>query len=150
MEERKFRVVLSKIKLGDGSGRRLIPATQMASGWLFLSFPVEHGSWWIPVVEEGKLSIQAVAMHSREFSEVLLKIVKAMMTGMPRESAADSGRLEKSKFAHADCESLPYNNQEKRYAVIHSRGRNLANIERPQAGVETYFCLDVSDSTLDE
>jgi two-component sensor histidine kinase len=83
MEERKFPVVLSKTKLGDGSGRRLIPATQMAAGWLFLSFPVERGSLWIPVVEEGNLSIRAVAMHSREFSDMLLKIVKAMMTGMP-------------------------------------------------------------------
>jgi RNA polymerase sigma factor (sigma-70 family) len=77
MEERTFRLVLSKFKLADGSGRRLIPAVQIASAWLFLSFQVEEGCWWIPVIEAGRLSAKAAALHSREFRSALVKIVKA-------------------------------------------------------------------------
>ena len=88
MEERKFRVVLSKFKLADGSGRRLIPAVQMASAWLFLSFPVEEGCWWVPVIEAGRLSVEA-ALHSREFRSALVKIVKAKVAGAPQESLTE-------------------------------------------------------------
>jgi DNA-binding NarL/FixJ family response regulator len=87
MEERKFRVVLSKFRLADGSGRRLIPAAQMASAWLFLSFPVEDGCWWIPVIEAGRLSVEGAALHSREFRNALVKIVKAAVAGAPQESS---------------------------------------------------------------
>ena len=90
MEERKFRVVLSKFKLADGSGRKLIPAVQMASAWLFLSFPVEDGCWWISVVEAGRLSVKAAALHSREFRSALVKIVKATAAGAPQESSTAS------------------------------------------------------------
>lgn len=102
LNEGKFRVVLSKIKLVDGSGRRLIPATQRASGWLLLSFPVENGSWWIPVVEGGKLPVRAMAMHSREFSKVLLRIVTAIMADPLSESAAERECLERSKHLQGD------------------------------------------------
>ena len=93
MEERKFRMVLSKFKLADGSGRRLIPAVQMASGWLFLSFPVEDGCWWIPVIEAGRLSVKAAALHSREFHSPLVKIVKAMVAGAPQESSTERANV---------------------------------------------------------
>ena len=89
MEERKFRVVLSKFKLADGSGRRLIPAVQLASAWLFLSFPVEYGCWWIPVIEAGRLSVKAAALHSREFRSALVEIVEAMAAGAPHESSTE-------------------------------------------------------------
>ena len=88
MEERKFGVVLSKFKLADGSGRKLIPAVQMASAWLFLSFPVENGCWWIPVIEAGRLSVKA-ALHSREFRIALVEIVKAKVAGAPQESSTE-------------------------------------------------------------
>ena len=89
MEERKFGVVLSKFKLADGSGRKLIPAVQMASAWLFLSFPVENGCWWIPVIEAGRLSVKAAALHSREFRIALVEIVKAKVAGAPQESSTE-------------------------------------------------------------
>lgn len=88
MEERKLWVVLTKSKLSDGSGRRLIPAVQGASGWLFLSFSVEDGCWWISVVEAGRLSVKGVASHSREFSGALVKVLKAMV-GAPQESSTE-------------------------------------------------------------
>jgi hypothetical protein len=79
MDKRKYRVVLSKPKLADGNARELIPATEAASGWLFLSFPVEDGCWWIPVMENGQLCVEAVALHSREFSKSLLNILEAVL-----------------------------------------------------------------------
>ena len=79
MEKRKFRVVLSKSKLADGNGRRLLPATEASSGWLFLSFPVEDGCWWIPMMENGQLCVEAVALHSREFSKALLNTLQAIL-----------------------------------------------------------------------
>jgi hypothetical protein len=90
MEERTFRVVLSKFKLADGSGRRLIPAVQMASAWLFLSFPVEEGCWWIPVIEAGQLPVKVSAVHSRQFRRVLVKILNALEAGKPQESTAEA------------------------------------------------------------
>lgn len=90
LEQGKYRVVLSKPKLADGSARKLIPAMQAAGGWLFLSFPVEDGCWWIPVMEEGQLCTDAVALHSREFSKSLLKIVKAVVPEPARETVKPS------------------------------------------------------------
>ena len=92
MEERTFRLVLSKFKLADGSGRRLIPAVQIASAWLFLSFPVEEGCWWIPVIEAGRLSVEGAALHSREFRNALVKIVKAAVAGAPHESSTQRAK----------------------------------------------------------
>jgi hypothetical protein len=96
MEEQAFRVVLSKSKLADGNARTLIPAVQKVSGWLFLSVPVEDGCWWIPVVQEGRLCFEAAALHSREFSKALVKIVKTMMAGASRGSAAERSIAPKS------------------------------------------------------
>lgn len=106
MEERHFRVVLSKSKLADGSGRRLIPAVQSASGWLFLSFPVEDGCWWIPVVEAGRRSVEAMALHSRDFHSALEKIVKSMVVDAPRESSNENERLRKSNSLHGERQRL--------------------------------------------
>ena len=92
MEERTFRVVLSKFRLADGSGRRLIPAVQMTSAWLFLSFPVEEGCWWIPVIEAGRVSVKVAALHSREFRSALVKIVKATVAGAPHESSTQRAK----------------------------------------------------------
>jgi hypothetical protein len=89
LRQRRFRVVLSKAKLADGNPRELIPALQAASGWLFLSFPVEDGCWWIPIMQDGQLCVEAVALHSREFSKSLLKIMKSILPA-PRELAAES------------------------------------------------------------
>lgn len=89
LEKSKYRVVLSKPKLADGNARKMIPAMQTAGGWLFLSFPVEDGCWWIPVMEEGQLCMDAVALHSREFSKSLLKIVKTILPPA-REAAPEN------------------------------------------------------------
>lgn len=78
LETRKYRVVLSKSKLPDGNARKLIPMLQAASGWLYLSFPVEDGCWWIPMMQDGELCMESVALHSREFSKSLIRIVKAL------------------------------------------------------------------------
>lgn len=98
MEHRKFRVVLSKTNLADGSARKLIPPVQTAEGWLFLSFPVEEGCWWIPVMQEGQLCVEAVALRSREFSKTLLQILKPMAAAQheaPRESGASLADLQR-------------------------------------------------------
>ncbi len=92
IEKRKFRVVLSKTKLSDGNPRALIPAAQATSGWLFLSFPVEDGCWWIPVLENGQLCVESVAMHSREFSKSLLKILKTIVPAS-LEAEKETGAL---------------------------------------------------------
>ena len=91
LEQRGFRLVLSKAKLPDGSARQLISTIEKNSGWLFVSFPVEDGCWWIPVMEKGQTRMEAVALHSREFSKVLLNVVKALETPAPRETAAEVG-----------------------------------------------------------
>jgi hypothetical protein len=102
MEERKFHLVLSKSKLTDGSAQRLIPAVKMASGWLFLSFPVEVGCWWVPVIEDGRPAVNA-ALGSREFSRTLLKIVKTIVArALPEAAAERSGTREEPVRVHGD------------------------------------------------
>jgi hypothetical protein len=64
----------------------------MASAWLFLSFPVEEGCWWIPVIEAGRLSVKVAALHSREFRSALVKIVKATVAGAPQESSTERAK----------------------------------------------------------
>jgi hypothetical protein len=90
IENRNFRVVLSKGKLADGNGRQLIPAMEAASGWLFLSFPVEDGCWWIPVMENGQLCFEGVALHSREFSKALVDILRTILPA-PVEATREAG-----------------------------------------------------------
>ena len=85
MEERKFRVVLSKIKLADGSRRRLIPATQMASGWLFLLFPWStrgRASFRVPRLPLDRSNRRAIHL----FSFRLIKNVRVI----PKENVSRS------------------------------------------------------------
>lgn len=89
MQRRKFRLVLSKAELADGDARKLLPATEAAVGWLFLSFPVEDGCWWIPVMESGQPCVEAAALHSREFSKSLLNILRTILP-TPTEAKQDS------------------------------------------------------------
>lgn len=100
MDRRKFRVVLSKPKLADGNARKLIPMIEAASGWLFLSFPVEEGCWWIPAMEDGQLCIEAVALHSREFSKSLLNILKTILPA-PVETSPVAGATVIEPSSHA-------------------------------------------------
>lgn len=85
LQQRKFRLVLSKAKLQDGNARELLPTVEAACGWLFLSFPVEDGCWWIPVMQEGQMCMEAVALHSREFSKALVKILKSAPAAASRD-----------------------------------------------------------------
>jgi hypothetical protein len=91
LEERRFRLVLSKAKLPDGNARELLPKVEAAAGWLFLSFPVEDGCWWIPLMEEGRLCLEAVALHSREFSKALVKILKSAPAATSHDRAQEIG-----------------------------------------------------------
>lgn len=94
LQDRRFRLVLSSAKLPDGNARRLLPLVEEASGWLFLSFPVEDGCWWIPVMEAGRTCLEAEALRSREFSKVLAKILKsAQATGPVEEARGTNGNL---------------------------------------------------------
>jgi len=91
LQRRKYRLVLSKAKLADGSARQLLPPVESGSGWLFLSFPVEDGCWWIPVMEEGRMCMEAVALHSREFSKALVKILRAAPEAAAHDRAQEIG-----------------------------------------------------------
>lgn len=89
LQQGSFRLVLSKAKLPDGNARELISPVEAASGWLFLSFPVEDGCWWIPLMEEGRLCMEAVALHSREFSKALVNILKSAPETASRDRAQE-------------------------------------------------------------
>jgi hypothetical protein len=102
MEKRRFRLVLSKSKLADGTPYRLIPAVKMASGWLFLSFPVEVGCWWVPVIEDGRSSVNG-ALSSREFSKTVLEVVKTIVAAALPEAAGERSEIrEEPVRVHGD------------------------------------------------
>ncbi len=87
----RFSIVLSKANLPDGNARGLASAVRSVSGSLFLSFPVEDGCWWIPVVRDGE-PCREVALRPRQFAEELLRAAKTALSRTTGRSVIDRRR----------------------------------------------------------
>jgi hypothetical protein len=79
LKEQRVAIVLSRTTLPSGNPGNVIPGVLAARSSLFLSFPIEHGCWWVPVFSYGRLSCEASAFRAREFSEVLLATARRML-----------------------------------------------------------------------
>lgn len=66
-----FDVVMSEMRLVDGSASRLVPLLEGSSTSLFCSHPVEHNCLWIPIVERGQVCWGVPALWPAEFGQLL-------------------------------------------------------------------------------
>ena len=53
---------------------------------MFYMLPIEEGCWWLPVLRNGENCLGAPAIHTTEFTYVLIEIIKGITT-----DAAPSG-----------------------------------------------------------
>jgi len=53
---------------------------------MFYMLPVEEGCWWVPVLRNGENCLGTPAIHTTEFTYVLIEIIKGITT-----DAAPSG-----------------------------------------------------------
>jgi len=73
-----FDLVVSRLKLTDGSASQMIPLLEGSPASLFCSQPVAFGCWWLPVIERGKLCWGAPGLRAKEFGEFLHRMVATM------------------------------------------------------------------------
>lgn len=81
-EQKTPAIVLSKIILPEGHARKLAPSVGAVHGSLFLSFRVENGCWWIPVVLAGRTCSKDNALRPREFAKLLVTTASRMVAAV--------------------------------------------------------------------
>ncbi len=81
LRKRTFDLVLSELRLQDGTGLQLIPLLVSLGTSLFYSLAVEDGCWWLPAVWHGQKCWGAPAVRSSEFSRVLDGVLQEILSG---------------------------------------------------------------------
>jgi hypothetical protein len=78
LQRDRFAVVLSQLRLADGSGTSLIDLVVKQHGWLFLRTTVLGQTAWLPAVQEGTDSWGTRDhLASAEFAQVFLQLIEA-------------------------------------------------------------------------
>lgn len=77
-KERAFDLVVSRLKLVDGSALQMVPLLDGSPATLFCSQPVADDCWWLPVVEGGRVCWGAPGFRAKEFGEFLYRMVTTM------------------------------------------------------------------------
>lgn len=75
LKEQTFDLVISRMKLTDGSAAQMIPLLEGSPCTLFCSQPVAIDYWWLPIIEKGKLCWGAPGLRAKEFGELLHAMV---------------------------------------------------------------------------
>lgn len=92
-ERHNFHVVLSSGPIREAM--RMLPAMAGSHCNAFSAFPVERGSWWLPMMHLGRECIGAPAMRTAEFVKVLDEVLAQIRM---KEPAAATSSLERSYF----------------------------------------------------
>jgi hypothetical protein len=71
LKEQAFDLVISRLKLTDGSAAQMIPLLEGSPATLFCSQPVAIGCWWLPIIDRGRLCWGAPGLRAKEFGELL-------------------------------------------------------------------------------
>ncbi len=69
--QKTIGLVISEMKLVDGSVLRMMPLVEGSATSLFSFHPTSNGCLWIPIVEKGKICWGAPALRPREFTGFL-------------------------------------------------------------------------------
>lgn len=78
LEQFGCELVLSKMRLRDGSAYPLISLLAGSRTTLYFFFPVHRSCWWLPAMWQGQNCWGAPAIRPREFALVLDKILQGM------------------------------------------------------------------------
>jgi hypothetical protein len=88
--QQRFDLVLSQLRLRDGSAYPLTALLTGSNTRLYYSQPVEEGCWWLPALENGQSCWGTRAMAPNEFIGFLDDIVKGMKSDGAARPEADT------------------------------------------------------------
>ncbi len=77
----RFDLVLSELRLWDGSSYPLANMLIGSSTTLVYSYPVETGCWWLPAVKNGQSCWGSLAMRPSEFIGFLDDVLNEIKSG---------------------------------------------------------------------
>src|SRR5579871_6359494 len=70
-----FDLVLSPVRLPDGSAFSLVALLEGSISTLFFCEPVENGCWWLPALRNGRNCFGSSALLPSEFVSVLDEVI---------------------------------------------------------------------------
>jgi DNA-binding NtrC family response regulator len=88
LETQVFEVVLSPVRLPDGSVYKLMPLVIGKPTTLAFLFTVQDGAWWLPAVEKGRECFGQCALRPSEFATMLDAILHDASTAPDQRKAA--------------------------------------------------------------
>lgn len=74
--QQDFQLVISELKLADGSALQAAPLLEGSPTTMFCSLPVEDSCLWIQVVEKGRACFRPSIWRPREFGRVLRRVLE--------------------------------------------------------------------------
>jgi hypothetical protein len=97
----EYDLVLSEVRLQDGSAYPLIAYLAGTPITLFFFQPVREGCWWLPALRHGRYCWGTPAMRPGEFVRVLSEVLReiAMSKTEPRPSVATGTGVPESVVA---------------------------------------------------
>lgn len=78
LAERPFDLVLSDIRLADGSAYPLVTMLVGSNSTLYFFQPVREGCWWLPAVLRGEYRWGAPALRPTEFVRTLERLMEEL------------------------------------------------------------------------
>jgi hypothetical protein len=75
LKEQVFDLIISPLRLADGSALQMTPLLEGSHVTLFCSLPVAIGCWWLPVVQSGRPCWGAPGLREKEFGELLHRML---------------------------------------------------------------------------
>lgn len=103
LRQQDFDLVLSPLRLRDGSGSSLIGQLEGSSTTLFYSCAVEQGCWWLPALRRGQRCFGSPALRSSEFVAALDKIIEKMRFETPVAVGSPSLLIPRSRNSAGSC-----------------------------------------------
>jgi len=78
IRSQRFDLILSRMRLSDGSAFELIPLVKGRPTSLFSYLPTKDGCWWLPLVRLGAECSSGPALQDSVFMKMLEGLVKKM------------------------------------------------------------------------
>jgi len=96
LRAQNFDLVLSPMRLRDGSFFPLIALLDGSDITLFYSHAVEDGCWWLPALRHGQNCFGSSALRPREFAAALDEAIEKVLVGHVAGNAQQSPLHESS------------------------------------------------------
>jgi DNA-binding NarL/FixJ family response regulator len=90
LSSHRVAVVLSAIKLPDGSGFALMARLARLHVSAFLYFPVANSCYWLPVIDRGQDCCGSAALRPAEFARMLEELARGRMVSPIRDDSSSA------------------------------------------------------------